>query len=318
MRIGYAIICEEHPPERIVAHARRAEEAGFDYLGISDHFHPWLDVQGHSPFTWSVIGALTEATDLPITTQVTCPIRRYHPAVVAQAAATAARMCSGRFTLGLGSGEALNEHVVGGEWPNPDHRLAMLDEATHIIQTLWNGEVTSFRGEFFTVDRARLYTLPERAPRIAIAASGPDSAGLAASYGDLVTTGPDPELVGSYRDQGGGGDAWGQATVCFDPDRDTAVERFTTRWRQGGLGWSVNSELPTPAGFETATAKLRSEDLVGSEPMGDDVDAYVASIRQYAQAGFDAVSLHNVGEDHGPFLAFAEEELLPAIRDLRD
>lgn len=314
MRIGYAIICEEHPPERIIAHARAAEEAGFDYLSISDHFHPWMDVQGESPFAWSVIGALSEATDLPVITQVTCPIRRYHPAIVAQAAATSARMCRGGFTLGLGSGEALNEHVVGGEWPNPDHRLAMLDEATHIIQTLWSGEMVSFRGEFYTVDRARLYTLPDERPGIAIAASGPDSAGLAASYGGLVATGPSDELVSSYREQGGEGRIWGQATLCFDRDPEEAAERFVSRWRHSALDWTVNGELPTPAGFETATEKLDREDIITSEPVGDDVEAIVGSLQQYADAGFDAVALHNIGEDHQPFLTFAGEELLPESR----
>lgn len=314
MRIGYALITEEHPPERVVDHARRAEEAGFDYLSISDHFHPWMDVQGQAPFAWTVIGALAEATDLPVITQVTCPIKRYHPAVVAQAAATSARMCNG-FTLGLGSGEALNEHVVGGEWPNPERRLEMLDEAIRIIDALWDGEVLSYHGRFYTVDRARLYTLPEQRPGLAVAASGPDSVRVAAASGDLVATGPDADLVDSYRDAGGAGEVWGQATLCFDRDAETAAERFVSRWRHSALDWTVNGELPTPGGFETATEKLGRDDIITSEPVGDDVSAIVDSLAQYAEAGFDAVALHNIGQDHRPFLEFAEQELLPAARD---
>ena len=314
MDIGYAILCEEHPPERIVAHARAAEEAGFDYLTISDHFHPWRPIQGHAPFAWSVIGALAEATDLPIVTQVTCPIRRYHPAVVAQAAATAARMCGGEFTLGLGTGEALNEHVVGGTWPSPSRRLAMLDEAIDMIATLFSGEETTVHGEFVTVDRARLYTLPEEAPRLAVAASGPASAEVAARHGDLVSTGPNDALVASYREQGGSGRVLGQATLCFDHDADVAAERMTRRWRHSAMDWSVNAELPTPEAVDTACEHLTRDDIIGSEPMGDDVDALVASVQTYADAGFDSVALHNVGEHHEDFLAFARSELLPVLR----
>lgn len=315
MRIGYAIICEEHPPERAVAHARRAEEAGFDYLAVSDHFHPWNTVQGESPFAWTLIGALTEATELPIVTQVTCPIRRYHPAIVAQMAATAARMCRGGFTLGLGTGEALNEHVVGGEWPNPDRRLRMLDEAIRIVRQLLTGERTSFHGDVFTVDRATLYTLPQEPLRLAVAASGPDSAALAAEHGDLIATGPSEQLVGSYRHQGGDGRVLGQATLCFDTDRETAAERMTGRWRHTAMDWTVNAELPTPEAFETATAHLTRDDIISSEPIGDDIGAILESLGAYADAGFSAVALHNVGEDHGPFLDAADHELLPAARD---
>lgn len=314
MQVGYAIITEEHPPERILAHARRAERAGFDYLTISDHFHPWIDAQGHAPFAWTVIGALAEVTDLPIVTQVTCPIHRYHPAVVAQAAATAARMCDGTFTLGLGTGEALNEHVVGGTWPDPVRRLAMLDEATSMIAALFDGEETTRHGEFFTVDRARLYTRPSTPPRIGIAASGPESAGVAARHGDLISVGPKAELVDSYRAQGGQGRVLGQATLCFDRDAEQAAERLTGRWKHTAMDWSVNAELPTPAAFATATEHLDRDDIISAEPIGDDVDAIVESVQAYADAAFDAVALHNVGEDHTDFLDFAEAELLPALR----
>lgn len=314
MQVGYAIITEEHPPERILSHARRAEQAGFDYLTISDHFHPWIDEQGEAPFAWTVIGALAEVTHLPIVTQVTCPIHRYHPAIVAQAAATAARMCAGTFTLGLGTGEALNEHVVGGVWPDPARRLAMLDEATEMIAALFDGDETTHHGDFFTLDRARLYTRPSTPPRIGIAASGEVSAGVAARHGDLISTGPKAELVQSYREQGGAGRVLGQATLCFDRDDERAAERLTRRWKHTAMDWSVNAELPTPAAFATATDHLDRDDIISAEPIGDDVDAIVASVQAYADADFDAVALHNVGEDHVDFLQFAEADLLPALR----
>jgi G6PDH family F420-dependent oxidoreductase len=314
MKLGYAIICEEHPPGRILEHARRAEAAGFDYLSISDHFHPWLDVQGESPFAWTVIGALGQVTDLPVVTAVTCPIHRYHPAVVAQAAATAACLTTPPFTLGLGSGEALNEHVVGGSWPSPSRRLDMLDEAITMIRELWAGEWVTHHGAFFTVDRARLYTLPDEPPRIAVAASGPVSARVAARHGDLVATGPDESLVSGYRDEGGTGQVWGQATLCFDEDPDRAAERLATRWHQTTLDWHANAEIPTPAGFAAAGRTVDRQDAVTSEPVGSDIGAIVDSLTTYRDAGFDAVALHNVGPDHLPFLEAARTELLTEAR----
>ena len=314
MQIGYALMSEEHPPERLVANAVQAEEAGFDYLSISDHFHPWRPLQGHAPFAWTVIGALAQATALPIVTQVTCPIHRYHPAIVAQAAATAARMCDGGFTLGLGTGEALNEHVVGGSWPSPSRRLAMLDEAVGMIAALLDGDEVTRHGQFFTVDRAQVFTRPKTPPRLAVAASGPTSAEVAARHGDLVSTGPNDELVDAYRDQGGDGRVLGQATLCFDRDADRAAERLAERWKHSAMDWSVNAELPTPAAFDTATQHLTREDVVSAEPVGDDVRAIRESVQTYADAGFDAVALHDVGEEQGDFLRFAGSELLPALR----
>lgn len=314
MQVGYAIITEEHPPERIVANATRAEEAGFDYLSISDHFHPWVGEQGESPFAWTVIGALCHATSLPIITQVTCPIHRYHPAIVAQAAATAARMCDGRFTLGLGTGEALNEHVVGGDWPSPARRLSKLDEAVRLIARLFTGEEVTAHGDFFTVDRARLFTLPEDPPAIAIAAGGDDAAQLAAAHGGIVGTSPNGDLVASYRDHGGKGPVYGQASLCFDRDPEVARNRMARRWRHSAMDWSVNAELPTPEAFDAATATFTADDVVGAEPMGADADAILGSIATYEEAGFDAVALHNVGEDHADFLEFAEEHVLPRTR----
>lgn len=310
MEIGYALITEEHGPKELVANARRAEEVGFTFLSVSDHFHPWLASQGHSPFAWTVIGALLEATSLPIVTQVTCPIKRYHPAIVAQAAATAAALGDGRVTLGLGTGEALNEHVVGGAWPAPSIRLDMLDEAIGIIRALWSGEPVTHVGDHFEVDRATLYTLPDRLPPIAIAAGGQRAIDLAARHGDLITTGPDPDTIAAYRDAGGEGRIYGQASVCYAADRGTAERTVLERWRHSAFGWDVNAELPTPGAFADATDPLPDDEVIGSSPVGPDADAYRASLDAYREAGFDAVSIHNIGPDQATFLDAAADLVL--------
>jgi coenzyme F420-dependent glucose-6-phosphate dehydrogenase len=309
MKVGYALICEEHDPRSLVEHARRAEDRGFEYLSISDHFHPWLSSQGESPFAWTVLGALFEATSLPVVTQVTCPIKRYHPVIVAQAAATAAAMAPGRFTLGLGTGEALNENVVGGTWPAPSVRLEMLEEAIDVIRELWTGEPVTLYGRFFEVDRATLYTLPDELPDLAIAAGGERAIELAADEGHLIATSPDPDLVETYRDAGGDGDVLGQATFCFAPSRTEAERTMLERWRHSPFGWDVNAELPTPGAFETATASLPDEAVLGSAVLGDDLDAYHGSLQVYEDAGFDAITLHNVGPDQGRFLDAIGREL---------
>ena len=302
MRIGYALMSEEHPPHRLIENARRAERSGFAYLSISDHFHPWSEVQGNAPFAWTVIGALLEATDLPVVTQVTCPIRRYHPAIIAQAAATAAAIAPGRFTLGVGSGEALNEHVVGGAWPAPSIRLRMLEEAIEVITRLWSGELVTHEGKYFTVDRARLYTLPEEPPGLAVAASGPSSLELAARSGGLVSTGPDADAVRTYREAGGRGPVLGQPSVSFGNDREAARERFQHRWSHTAFGWPVNAELPTVEGFETAGKVVDANEAWSAQPIGDDPAEYRQSLQQYYEAGFDGVTLHAVGPNQDEFL----------------
>ena len=302
MEIGYALMSEEHPPRRLIENARRAERSGFAYLSISDHFHPWSGVQGEAPFAWTVIGALLEATDLPIVTQVTCPIRRYHPAIIAQAAATAASMGPGRFTLGVGSGEALNEHVVGGAWPAPSVRLRMLEEAIEVITRLWSGESVTHEGRYFTVDRAQLHTRPEEPPRLAVAASGPDAVELAARSGGLVSTGPDTDAVAAYRAAGGSGPVLGQPSVSFGRDAQAARERLQHRWSHTAFGWEVNAELPTVAGFEALGKVVDTEEAWSAQPAGNDPDEYHASLQQYHDAGFDGVTLHCVGPNQDEFL----------------
>lgn len=315
MEIGYSLICEEHQPEDLLDNAGRAEDAGFQLLAVSDHFHPWLDSQGQSPFAWSVLAALTERTSLPLVSLVTAPIKRYHPAIVAQMAATTARMAGAGFTLGLGSGENLNEHVVGGEWPDPVVRQDALEEAVGIIQDLLDGDELTYYGRWFTVDRARLYTLPDAGPEIAIAAGGAQAAELAGQLeAGLILVGPQGELVDSYRDAGGPGPVIAQASVCWHEDPEQARKTVHEHWRQGALGWDANAELPTPAAFETATRTVRVEDAVGSTPVGRELDAYLGSIEQFREAGIDRLTLHNIGPEQTGFIEWAGRELLPALR----
>jgi G6PDH family F420-dependent oxidoreductase len=314
--VGYALISEEQPAGELVDAAVGAEEAGFTYLSLSDHFHPWMDVQGESPFAWTVFGALAARVRLPLMSAVTAPYKRYHPAIVAQAAATVADVAPGGFTLGLGTGELLNEHVVGGAWPDPATRQELLEEAVEVIRRLWTGEEVSHRGPGMTVDRARIHSLPDTPPAIVIAAGGPDAAQLAGRLGaGLMTTAPSGDLVATYRDAGGLGPVYGQATVCWAEDAETGRRRLTQRWRHSVLDWTVNAELPTPAAFETATAHAGAEDIVGKKPVGSELDAYLTSLSMYADAGCDRLAIHNVGRDQTGFLDFAASTLLPAWRD---
>jgi coenzyme F420-dependent glucose-6-phosphate dehydrogenase len=316
MDVGYALICEEHPARDLVDAADRAGQAGFAYLSVSDHFHPWTPLQGESPYAWTVLGAIAERVDLPLVTAVTAPYRRYHPAIVAQAAATTATLARGGFTLGVGTGEALNEHVVGGDWPDPAVRQEMLEEAVGVIRRLWTGEEVTHRGPHVTVDRARLFSRPETPPPLVVAAGGPDAAVLAGRLGaGFMGTSPSPDLIKAYREAGGDGPVYGQATVCWAEDEETARRTMHERWRHSAFDWSVNAEIPTPEGFETAAEVVRQDDVTGKKPMGTDVDAYLESLSMYADAGYERVAIHNVGRDQAGFLRFAEVALLPAWRD---
>ncbi|MDP8910963.1 MAG: TIGR03557 family F420-dependent LLM class oxidoreductase, partial [Actinomycetota bacterium] len=237
MELGYALSCEEHAPADLVRNARRAEEAGFTFAMISDHYHPWVDEQGQSAFVWGVIGAISHATErLRLGTGVTCPTIRIHPAIVAQAAATAASLMPGRFTLGVGTGENLNEHILGDKWPAPDERLEMLEEAIEVIRLLWQGGYQTFRGAYYTVEQARIYTLPDEPPPIAVAAGKPLAADLAGRDGDaLVATSPQASLVDGYRSAGGGGPCYGQITVCWAETEEQGVETAHRVWPNAGL-----------------------------------------------------------------------------------
>ncbi|MFD3548853.1 LLM class F420-dependent oxidoreductase [Streptomyces sp. NPDC058655] len=318
--IGYTMMTEQAGPRELVSHVVGAERAGFDFSVVSDHFFPWLDSQGHAPYAWSVLGAAAQATSrIPLMTYVTCPTFRYHPAVIAQKAATVQLLSEGRFRLGLGSGENLNEHVVGGGWPAAHVRLEMLEEAVGIIRSLFDGEYVSHHGAHFDVENAKLWDLPDQAPPIGVAVSGSRSCELAGRHADLViATEPKRELLDLFDANGGAGKPRvGQLPVCYDTDREAAVARAHDQFRWALGGWKVNAELPGPAGFAQASAHTRPEDVAAAIPCGDDVDAFVEAVRPYADAGFTEVALVQIGGDHQePFLAWAEHKLLPALREL--
>jgi G6PDH family F420-dependent oxidoreductase len=315
---GYALSAEEHAPNDLVRNARRAEEAGFGFALVSDHFHPWIDEQGHSPFVWSVIGGIAGATErLRLGTGVTCPTIRMHPALVAHAAATCAAMMPGRFFLGVGTGENLNEHVVGERWPAPDERLDMLEEAIAVIRTLWEGGYQTFRGEFYEVEQARLYTLPDEPPPIAVAAGKPLAAELAGRAGDaLVAVAPDTEVVDQYREAGGDGPRYAQVTVCWAADRDEAQETAYRYWPNIALEGDLAQELPLPRHFEQACANVSPQDVAEAMALGPDPEPYVDVAREYAQAGFDHIYFHQVGPDQDGFFRFWESELATRMRQL--
>jgi coenzyme F420-dependent glucose-6-phosphate dehydrogenase len=312
--IGYALSSEEHPPLDLVRYAADAEEAGFSYALVSDHFHPWVDRQGQSPFVWSVIGGIAEATDaLRIGTGVTCPTIRIHPAIVAQAAATSAAMLPGRFFLGLGTGENLNEHVLGDRWPEGDVRLEMLEEAIEVIRLLWEGGYQSHHGRHYTVEEARIYTLPDEPPPIYVAASKPNAAELAGRAGDgLISTAPDAELVEQFESAGGEGKPkLGQVTVCYAESEGDAKRRAHEWWPNAAITGDLTQELPLPRHFEDAAEMVDQDDVAEKIVCGPDRERYFEQIEQYAEAGFDHVYLHQVGPDQQGFFRFAKAEILP-------
>lgn len=313
--IGYALSSEEFGPRELVGLAERAEEAGFGFAMISDHYHPWTHRQGHSPFVWTVLGGIAHATErLRVGTGVTCPIMRTHPAVIAQAAATtAAAFGNGRFFLGLGSGELLNEHILGDPWPDPATRIDMLAEAIDVIRQLWEGDSVVHEGDYYRVEEARIFTRPERPPDVMVAVSGPTSVRLAASAGDgLVGLAPKSELIEQYQQEGGRGPRYGQIHVCYGPDEAEARKLAREVWPNSGLQGNLNTELKSPELIEAATSLVREEDLA-SIVCGPDPDRYREEIQKYAEAGYDHVYLHQVGPHQEEFIAFAEREILPTL-----
>ncbi|HEX6209818.1 MAG TPA: TIGR03557 family F420-dependent LLM class oxidoreductase [Methylomirabilota bacterium] len=318
--LGYKLSSEEFGPRELVRFARLAEDSGFVFALISDHFHPWTDAQGHSPFVWSVIGGLAEATSrLVVGTGVTCPTIRTHPAIIAQAAATSAVMLHGRFFLGLGTGENLNEHIVGARWPAVDVRQAMLEEAVAVIRQLWRGGYQDHHGQFFTVENARIYTRPDSAPPIVLAASGTRSAELAGRLGDgLVATSPSRELVEAFRTAGGQDKPrYAELTVCWASDEATARRTAHRQWPTAALPSPLSAELSIPAHFESAAELLTEEAVAESVVCGPDPTRHLEAIQQYAEAGFDHVCVHQVGPDQEGFLRFYAREILPRLRERR-
>ena len=317
---GYTMMCEQSRPDQLVRDLQVAEDSGFDFSVISDHFNPWLEAQGHSGYAWSILGAAAQATSrIPLMTYVTCPTMRYHPAVVAQKAATMGILSGGRFRLGLGAGENLNEHVVGKRWPAVRVRHEMLAEAVEVITALLDGEHVNHRGQHFDVESARLYDLPDGRVPIGIAVSGERSCSLAGRKADLmIATEPKPELGEMFDAAGGAGKPRvGQIAVCYDRSRDAAVQRAHEQFRWFGLGWKVNADLPAPSSFEAATQFVTTDQVGEQLPCGPDVAEYVEKIRPFVDAGFTEVALVQIGaETQAGFCAWAEKQLLPALRSL--
>jgi coenzyme F420-dependent glucose-6-phosphate dehydrogenase len=316
VEFGYALSSEEHTPMDLVHNARRAEEVGFRFAMISDHYHPWVDQQGHSPFVWSVIGGIAAATDqIKLGTGVTCPIMRIHPAILAQAAATSAAMMPGRFWFGIGTGEALNEHILGDHWPITSVRQDMLTEAVDIIRLLWEGEEVSYWGEFFTVENARIYTLPEEPPPIYVAASGPESASLAGEIGDgFITTKAKAELLEEFDSGGGKGKPKiGQIKVCWAESEEEALNTVYKFWPTALVPGSLHADLPTPAHFEDAASMIKKEDLKEEVVLGPDPAKHLAKIQELIDIGFDKIYIHQIGPNQEDFFNFYQREILPAV-----
>ncbi|MFC0430773.1 LLM class F420-dependent oxidoreductase [Kutzneria buriramensis] len=318
VRFGYTLMTEQAGPRELVRHAVAAEQAGFDFQVMSDHYSPWLAEQGHAPYAWSVLGAVAQATErTELMTYVTCPTIRYHPAVVAQKAATVQLLSEGRFTLGLGAGENLNEHITGGGWPPVNVRHEMLGEAVEIISRLFNGGQVDFVGRHYRVDSAKLWDLPAQRVPLALAVSGHQSVELFAPAADaMVAVDPDADLVAQWRRTAPDTDRFiGQIPVCFDRSEAAAVARAHEQFRWFGGGWKVNSELPGPAGFAGATQFVRPEDVAESIPCGPDVHRMVEAVAAYWKAGFTHIALVQIGGDRQEdFFDFARSELLPALR----
>ena len=314
--IGYWLSCEEHAPNDLVRYAHRAEEVGFSFGLISDHFHPWLDRQGQSPFVWAVLGGIAQVTQrLRLATAVTCPLLRMHPAIVAQAAATAAAMLPGRFLLGLGSGENLNEHILGAHWPPADVRLDMLEEAIQVLRLLWRGGSRSHHGRYFTVEDACIYTRPESPPPILVAASGPRAAELAGRHADgLITVVPDRELVEAFTAAGGAGKPkYGQVKVCWAADEAQARRTAYEVWPNGALPGALNAELREPSQFEQAVKLVTPDQVAEKTVCGPDPERHIGAIRRFLDAGFDHVSVHQIGPDQEGFFEFYQRDVLPRL-----
>jgi coenzyme F420-dependent glucose-6-phosphate dehydrogenase len=314
--LGFALSSEDHPPNELVRQAVLAERAGFTFALISDHFHPWIDAQGQSPFVWSTLGGIAQVTEsIRIGTGVTCPISRISPVIVAQAAATVGAMMPGRFFLGVGSGENLNEHILGARWPLPDERLEMLEEAVAVIRLLWEGGEKTHRGKHYTVDHARLYTLPDPLPELFVAATAPIAAALAGRVGDgFISTAPEQEYVQAFEAAGGRGkQKIGMMHCAYDENEKAGLKRATKLWPNLALKGPLGQELATPSDFEEAAAMVDESDVAEQTPCGPDPAPYLELIGKYAEAGFTHVYLHQIGDNQAEFAEFAANELIPKL-----
>jgi G6PDH family F420-dependent oxidoreductase len=311
---GYFLSSEEHGPGALVRQAQLAEAAGFGSVLISDHFHPWLDEQGESPFVWSVIGAIGATTALEVTTGVTCPTIRTHPAIIAHAAATSSLLLGGRFRLGVGTGEALNEHVLGDRWPSPDERLDLLEESVEVMRKLWSGELISHRGANYVVDRARIYSAPEAPIPVVVSAFGPKAAESAARIGDgFMSTTPDEEVLSTYRKNGGKGPAVAAVKVCWGQDEASAVERAHRLWRSSAVPGTLSQELALPSMFDEVSEIVDRDAVKEKFACGPDAQRHVEAIRPYLDAGFDEVFISQIGDDQQGFFDFFRTEVEPRL-----
>ena len=317
VEFGYKISSEEHGPQDLVRFTRRAEESGFTFGAISDHFHPWIDKQGHSPFVWGLLGAIAASTqNLKVITGVTCPTIRTHPAIVAQAVATTSMLMPGRFSFGVGSGENLNEHILGDHWPPAPVRLEMLEEAIEVMRNLWRGKLTSHRGKHYTVENARLYDVPDEPPPVLVAASGKKSLSLAGEIGDgLIALAPDDDMIRTYEESGGAGKPkYCEVNVCYAADEDDAKKTVREWWPVAGLGGQLMQETATPALFEAATEPLSVEQVTETVSCGPDPDAHIENAKKFVDAGYTHLWFHQIGPDQEGFFKFYEEQVLPKLR----
>lgn len=316
-KFGYKLMTEEHGPKALVENAVRAEQAGFDFVSISDHFHPWHEAQGHAPFAWSVLGAIAHATKtIEITTGLTCPIIRYHPVIIAQAAATIAVMSDNRFSLAVGAGERLNEHVTGELWPATPERHEMLGEAVEIMRKLWSGGVHSHLGDYFTLDHAQLYDLPDEPITVTLGVSGDKSIALAAEVADgIMATSPDPEFIEKFRKaKGQDGPSYGEVGMSYAADVETAVKTAHERFGFNAFDWSVNSELRDVAGFDAAAKCVRPDDIAEKMSCGPDPEKHLEAINKWVDAGFDHIVLLGAGPNQEGFIDFCEKQLFPKLK----
>lgn len=318
IQFGYKLSSEEFPANQLVRLARAAEERGFSFALISDHYHPWTDREGQSPFVWSVLGGIARETSaLVVGTGVTCPTVRIHPAIVAQAAATVATMMPGRFFLGVGTGENLNEHILGPAWPETEVRQEKLAEAIEVIRLLWQGGLQSHHGRHFVVENARLYSLPPEPPPLMVAAGGPRSAELAGRLGDgLVGVQPDAELLAAFRRAGGAGKpCYGEIGVCFGADEQSAARTAREIWPISALPGALQRELPLPSHFEQAAKLVTAETIAAEVPCGPDPEAHIRALRRYVDAGYDHICVHQIGPEQERFMDFYAREVLPRVAE---
>lgn len=316
LKLGYKLMSEEHGPAALVRNAKRAEDAGFEFAAISDHFSPWLEEQGHAPLAWPVLGALANATRrMGLMTAVTCPTMRYHPAIIAQGAATLGLLSNNRFTLGLGAGERLNEHIVGAGWPGLAERRERLSEAVDIIQGLLAGDLSNYRGHYFRLDHARLFDRPERKPAVAIAAGGVEAARLAGRKGDaLIATEARADLVDAFVSAGNSGPRYAEVALCFAEREQDARKTAHHYFRWSVAGWPVMAELPDTKGFAAASKHVSPDTVAESISCGPSPDRHLRAIDRYVQAGYDHIILVQIGPEQDKFIEFFERHLAPALR----